>query len=518
MSNPSPLPDWLESWHAERDLPPQFNEPEADQTPLPVKPETAQPAEERNQGNVGLSDSDRSHLPVMPTKPPVGFETAAEWMWMNSIPWAWVYGPAARRVRESFETHFKKDPNQDQVNLWKTLCTREAERWAAERLRKTSKAVPEKSVRLLAKVLHDELNGVGARLEPLIRSRLYTDIIIQGNENSVLRPRAGGPPMIGPRIWDTEKRGVDAVNALASTQNREFSFATPTFDGQTPSGERVHAVFALSDRLRVTIRCHDMGLASFEQLRGYNTIDEVLERMLTAAVKAKLNIIVSGATGTGKTTLLRAMINQIDPTENIFTVEDSPELSVFETFKHLHPCGEAMVARQANLDGEGAVTMDALVKETLRMTPDRVIVGEVRGREALSMVMAMSQGNDGSLCSLHSNNALDTLSRLQVYISQHPDRPGDKEIEMLISKAVHLVVHVRRMGNRRAVSEVMEVTGYQEDRITFSPIYEDVGGVAKLTGNCEMSTLLRDKLAAQGFTLAEYRQGLKWKTPRGAAA
>ena len=498
------MPVGLQGWNAGQEDPQEPGQ-------RPTAPTTEEvPADDTH----SLSQEDRSNQPVMSKEPVIGYKLALEWNWMNTMPWKWIFKTAKLRIQEEFQRVRQADPSQPEEILWRSLASTHAERWAAEYMRKNNVTVPEKTRQRLTQVLVDELYGIGARLEPLIKSSKYTDIIVQGNQNSILRPRTGGPPLIGPRVWDTESEMVETINDIASSQNREFSFTTPKFDGRTVGGERVHAVRDLSEHVRLTIRCHDMGLSNLEELQNRNTIDPVLSKLLRAAVQGRCNLIVSGATGTGKTTLLRAMINEIPPDENIFTVEDSPELGIFESFGNLHPCGTAMIARQANLEGKGAVTMDDLVKETLRMTPDRVIVGEVRGREALSMIMAMSQGNDGSMCSLHSNSALDSLSRLQVYISQHPDRPGTRETQMLIGKAVDLIIHVQRRGNRRTVSEILEVSDFQEGQIATTYLYVDKDGVATKDGSCTMTTKTQMKLAREGFTHTDYMQPLRWAPTR----
>ena len=501
---PAPAPSRSAKQHPSESAPPEKTPPEKAPPPKVPPLKAGMPRED--------DERDLVNEPVMPKEPPAGFVLAKDWLWMNRIPWAWVRA-AKEKMRDQFDRHRAADKEQAEDALWRELARAETERWVrGEKLANNKE--PSRNLRArMARVLYDEMAGLGGRVQPLIDSELYTDIILQGIRNIILYPRSGGPPHLGPRACDTLDELRKMVASLADNQGRDFNFGSPTFDGKTPSGERVHAIGWLADEMRVTIRCHDMGLATLEELLKRHTIDPVLAAFLDAVVRSKRNVIVSGSTGSGKTTLLRTLINEVPPEENIFTVEDSPELGIFTTFGNLHPAGTALVTRKANLDGEGEVSADQLVKESLRMSPDRVIIGEARGAEAFSLLLAMSQGNNGSMTTIHSNNAYESLERLGLYVAMHDKAPPSQERKFLIAKAVDLVVHIQRRGSKRVVAEIIEVADYREggQQISHSHVFENIAGLATITDNCQPSNELlaetgRFGFGREAFTAAKGRQ------------
>lgn len=197
---------------------------------------------------------------------------------------------------------------------------------------------------------------------------------------------------------------------------------------------------------------------------------------LSAAVRARLNIIVAGGTGTGKTTLLRAMLHEVPPHERIITIEDTSELGL-AAFEDDHPNVVEMETRQANMEGVGELTMLELTRECLRMSPDRVVLGEVRGAEALYMLKAMSQGNDGSMCTVHADSAQGVADRVRGYCAEGATSLPMAVIDGFYKNAVDLVVHLRVLPNRRrVVSAVVEVEKGGDEGIRYNELWSPVAG------------------------------------------
>jgi Flp pilus assembly CpaF family ATPase len=238
-----------------------------------------------------------------------------------------------------------------------------------------------------------------------------------------------------------------------------------------PSGDRLHAIAWVSGRPSVTIRRHNFDIGHLGQLVDLGTLSDSLRHFLAAVVKARFNVIVAGGTGAGKTTLLRCLLNEIPANERIITVEDSLEIGL-EHFADRHPNYVDLEARDANLEGVGEFPMHRLVRSGLRMQPDRVIVGEVRGAEALPMMLAMSQGNDGSMCTIHADSSHGVFTRLQMYMAMTPERFDVEVTNLMIANAVHFIVHLGRLDtNERVVTSVREITGADGPIVASNEVY-----------------------------------------------
>ena len=308
----------------------------------------------------------------------------------------------------------------------------------------------------------DRLHGL-ARLQPLLDDPEIRDIHISGAHRVWLSYRHGGK-VRGPSVADSDAELVALVATAArrlGRSERRWDNAHPELNLQLPNGDRLHALMAVSGRPTVTIRRHDFDLSRLDELVDRGVSDALLAGFLAAAVRARLNLIVAGGTGTGKTTLLRCLINEIPPEERLITVEDSLEIGL-DHFEELHPDHEMLEAREANTEGVGAFTLADLVRAALRMDPERVIVGEVRGAEVLPMLLAMSQGNDGSMCSVHADSSKGVFARLAMYAAMTRERLEPEVTNLLVANAVDLVVHLSWVDGVRRITSVREVTGTLE--------------------------------------------------------
>ncbi|MCB1257381.1 MAG: CpaF family protein [Microthrixaceae bacterium] len=308
----------------------------------------------------------------------------------------------------------------------------------------------------------DRIHGL-ARLQPLLDDPYVRDIHISGAERVWLNLRDGSK-VRGPAVADSDEDLVELIATAArriGRSERRWDHAHPELNLQLPNGDRLHALMAVSGRPTVTIRRHDFEIHRVAQLVDLGVCDGLLASFLSAAVRARANIIVAGGTGTGKTTTLRCLINEIPAEERLITVEDSLEIGL-ERFEDLHPDHETLEAREANTEGVGAFSLAELVRSALRMDPERVIVGEVRGAEVLPMLLAMSQGNDGSMCSVHADSSKGVFGRFAMYAAMTPERLIPDVTNLLVANAVALIVHLGWISGRRQVTSVRQVTGAVE--------------------------------------------------------
>lgn len=279
-----------------------------------------------------------------------------------------------------------------------------------------------------------------------------------------------------PPVAESDEALIELVNRWAARlgrTERRFDVSNPRLDMRLPGGFRLHAIMEVTHRPTITIRCPYHQRVSLADLQALGTLDSMLVEFLTAAVKARFNIIIAGGTGTGKTTMLRAMLHQVPAWERIITIEDTAELGL-AAFEDDHPNVVEMETRQANLEGVGELTMLELTRECLRMSPDRVVLGEVRGAEALYMLKAMSQGNDGSMCTVHADSAHGVADRIRGYCAEGADLPISV-IDGFYRNAVDLVVHLRVLNDRtRVVSSIVEVEKSRADSTAYNELWAPV--------------------------------------------
>jgi pilus assembly protein CpaF len=329
----------------------------------------------------------------------------------------------------------------------------------------------------LAEAIHAALFGVG-RLQPLLEDQMVENIDINGYDRVFVGYADGREQMAEP-VADSDEELVELIQVLAAysgLSSRPFDTANPQLDLRLPDGSRLSAVMDVTLRPAISIRRARMGKVFLADLVGNGTMTPDVAAFLAAAVAARKNIMIAGATNAGKTTLLRALANQIPGDERLITVERSLELGL-DHFPELHPNVVAFEERLPNSEGQGAVSMADLVRRSLRMNPSRVIVGEVLGDEIVTMLNAMTQGNDGSLSTIHSNSSIEVFNRISTYAIQAAERLPVEATHMLIAGAIDFVVFQEKRNEysnggrlRRFVSSVREVTGV-DGRVLSSEVF-----------------------------------------------
>ena len=354
----------------------------------------------------------------------------------------------------------------------------------------------------IAGAIHSALFGVG-RLQPLIDDPEVENIDINGCDQVFVQYGDGREETPGP-VAESDDELVELIQVLAAhagLTSRPFDSANPQLDLRLPDGSRLSAVMGVTSRPAVSIRRARLGKVFLKDLVANGTMTDDVGSFLRAAVAARKNIMIAGATNSGKTTLLRALANEIQPHERLITVERSLELGLGE-FKDLHPNVVAFEERLPNSEGVGMVSMADLVRRSLRMNPSRVIVGEVLGDEIVTMLNAMSQGNDGSLSTIHANSSMEVFNRIATYALQAQEHLPVEATHMLIAGSINFVVFMRKsnsyeQGGRltRSVESVREVTGV-DGRVLSSEVFAaDSSGDA--VAHAPISCL--DDLLAHGY-------------------
>ncbi len=351
----------------------------------------------------------------------------------------------------------------------------------------------------LSTAVINRMFGLG-RLQVHIDNPDVTDIYVNGFDNVHLKWRDGRTSSEAP-VAESDADLIEMIRSQARRTRHEHHWdpAAPVLDLQLPSGDRLNAVAWVAQRPSISIRRHDFAIARLSELVDRGTINEALLQLLAAMVRAQLNIIVAGGTGAGKTTLLRCLINEIPPAERLITIEDSLEIGISQ-YSDRHPNAVELEAREANIEGSGEVSMHDLVRAGLRMGPDRVIVGEIRGAEVVPMLLAMSQGNDGSMSTIHADSTVGVFSRLQTYMAMTPERFDARTSNLMVANAIDVIVHItrRRGDGRRVLTSVREVTGADGQLVTSNEVYApDQFGQASPHWRFEDETLHR--LEQAGF-------------------
>ncbi|MFJ7155534.1 CpaF family protein [Streptomyces sp. NPDC101118] len=307
----------------------------------------------------------------------------------------------------------------------------------------------------------DEALGLGV-LEPLLEDASISEIMVNGPDQIYVE--RGGRVEQLPMRFASHEQLMQTIERIVSTVNRRVDEANPMVDARLPSGERVNVIIPPLSLTGATLTIRRFPRAyTLRELIGLGSLDEQMLLLLAGLVQAKTNVIVSGATGTGKTTLLNALSGLIPDGERIITIEDSAELQLQQS--HVI----RLESRPANVEGKGQITIRDLVRNSLRMRPDRIIVGEVRGGETLDMLQAMSTGHDGSLATVHANSAEDALMRLQTLASMSEVEVPFVALQDQINSAVDVIVQLTRHadGSRRITEiAILDSHGREPFRIT----------------------------------------------------
>jgi pilus assembly protein CpaF len=317
----------------------------------------------------------------------------------------------------------------------------------------------------IIKRIEDEVLGLGP-LEPLLHDASVSDILVNG-ANQVYVERKGKLQRTNVRFNDN-RHLLNIIDRIVSAVGRRIDESSPMVDARLQDGSRVNAIIPplALDGPMLSIRRFAVELLSVDDLISLGSMSKEVAEVLKAIVKGRLNVLVSGGTGAGKTTLLNILSGFIPEDERIITIEDSAELQLQQ------PHVVRLETRPPNIEGKGAVTSRDLVRNSLRMRPERVIVGEVRGAEALDMLQAMNTGHDGSLTTIHANSPRDALSRIENMVSMTGINFPTKTLREQLASALDVVVQIERHedGTRRVVS-VQEINGMEGEVITMSELF-----------------------------------------------
>ncbi|MEX6502725.1 CpaF family protein [Pseudomonas zhanjiangensis] len=358
------------------------------------------------------------------------------------------------------------------------------------------------SRQLIIKQITDEVLGLGP-LEPLLADHSVSDILVNGH-SSVYVERHGKLQQTDVRFRD-DQHLLNIIDRIVSSLGRRIDESSPLVDARLKDGSRVNAIIPplAIDGPSVSIRRFAVDLLNSESLVEMGTLTPTIALMLKAIVRGRLNVLISGGTGSGKTTMLNVLSSFIPHSERIVTIEDSAELQLQQ------PHVVRLETRPSNIEGRGEVSQRELVRNSLRMRPDRIVIGEVRGAEALDMLTAMNTGHDGSLTTIHANTARDALGRVENMVSMTGATFPIKALRQQIASAIDVVIQLERQedGRRRLVS-VQEINGMEGEIITMTEIFAFVrrgmGEHGEVLGDYRptgMVPAFRDVMAKRGIEL-----------------
>ena len=351
-------------------------------------------------------------------------------------------------------------------------------------------------------LIEDEVLGLGP-LETLLRDPTISDILVNGHDQVYIE-RRGKLETTDVRFQD-DRHLLGIIDRIVSSVGRRIDESSPMVDARLADGSRVNAIIPplAIDGPSVSIRRFAVELLTMENLIEIGTVTEPLARVLNAIVRGRLNVLISGGTGAGKTTMLNILSGFIPENERIVTVEDSAELQLQQ------PHVVRLETRPANIEGRGEITARDLVRNSLRMRPDRIVVGEVRGGEALDMLQAMNTGHDGSLTTVHANSARDALGRIENMVSMSGVSFPAKTLRAQIVSAVNIVLQVERHEDgKRRLTSIQEINGMEGEIITMSELFAfkrtGLGEDGEVLGECKATGVIpgfHRPLAARGIDL-----------------
>lgn len=349
--------------------------------------------------------------------------------------------------------------------------------------------------------VYSSIRGFGL-LDSIMNDDTITEVMINGPENVFIEQ--SGRLFKLDKQFESQRRLEDVIQRIVGLAGREVNQANPICDTRLPDGSRVNVVLppiALCGPT-LTIRKFSKTPMTIEKLIAYGSITQEIADILELLVKAKYNIFIAGGTGSGKTTFLNALSNYIPKDERVITIEDSAELQITGVENLV-----SLETRNANASGAGQITIRDLIKSSLRMRPERIVVGEVRGGEALDMLQAMNTGHDGSLSTGHANSTEDMLSRLETMVLQGAAGLPLEAIRQQIASAVDIIIHLSRLRDKsRKTMEITEVVGYENGKIVLNPLFvfeeDERSTLTKVSGSLKRTAnpLINDhKLKLSGF-------------------
>lgn len=335
--------------------------------------------------------------------------------------------------------------------------------------------------------VYSSIRGFGL-LDSIMNDETITEVMINGPENIFIEQNGRLTKL--NKQFESQKKLEDIIQRIVGMAGREVNQANPICDTRLPDGSRVNVVLppiALCGPT-ITIRKFSKTPMTIERLIAYGSLTEEIAEKLQLLVKAKYNIFISGGTGSGKTTFLNALSNYIPKDERVITIEDSAELQITGVDNLV-----SLETRNANASGAGQITIRDLIKSSLRMRPERIVVGEVRGGEALDMLQAMNTGHDGSLSTGHANSTEDMLSRLETMVLQGAAGLPLEAIRQQIASAVDIIIHLSRLRDKsRKTMEITEVVGYENGKIILNPLYvfeeDEHSTMEKVSGHLNRTT------------------------------
>jgi Flp pilus assembly CpaF family ATPase len=415
----------------------------------------------------------------------------------------WVRARVAAQLAE--QAHAEKDAGRPPLDaqarreLGWTLITEALDGHVREALEAGRPALTEQEESRVARAVFDALFGMGG-FTPLLADPEIENIDANGADMVWVRYADGRRERVAA-VAGSDAELVEMIRTVAvraGAEERRFDRGAPRLTIDLPEGRRLFAVMSVTRRPAVSIRRHRFPTVTLDQLARMGAVDVGLREFLRASVRARKNVLVAGGTNVGKTTFLRALASAIPPHERLVTIEDTYELGL-DADADAHPNTVAMQAREPNIEGQGEITQADLVRWALRMSPDRVIVGEVRGAEVIPMCNAMSQGNDGSMATVHSSTSRGVFTKLAAYAVQAPERLSLDATNQLVASAVHFVVHLAWDAcGTRVVSSIREVVDADGAQVVSNEVYRP-GPDRRAVPGAPLRAETREELVAVGY-------------------
>lgn len=393
--------------------------------------------------------------------------------------------------------------------MQKDVLQAEVERFITDYTDETRARISYHEQQQIAEDIINDMVGLGP-LEVLLNDSTINDIMI--NAFDIVYVERFGKLFLTDVKFRNERHVMQIAQRIANMIGRRIDESSPMVDARLEDGSRVNIIIPpiALDGISISIRKFSSATITLDQMVKGGSLSRSMAEFLKIAAKSRLNIIVSGGTGAGKTTLLNALSQLINPNERIVTLEDAAELQLPQ------PHVVRLESRPANIEGEGAIHIADLLKNALRMRPDRIIVGECRGAEAFDMLQAMNTGHDGSMSTIHANDSIEALNRLENMLMMTGHELPPRVLKSYIGSSVHLVVHVDRMRDgKRRITQITEINGTKNDEICYQDIFkfsythDDDNGIMQGTHEVQNEPIVT-KIMAKNYKLdAELSQALK---------